>query len=137
MVVEYRVNAKLEVDELVTLFEASGIRRPTQERERLQRMIENANLTVTAWDGARLVGVARALTDFSWCCYRNRGKSRFAATFGSRRDGVLPEDWPGSRRQRLDYQANTLMNFQELSTKTLKSHSAISQKTQSSRKTVC
>ena len=32
-------------------------------------MIDNANLTVTAWDAEKLVGVARALTDFVWCCY--------------------------------------------------------------------
>ena len=32
-------------------------------------MLAHANLTVTAWDGETLVGVARALTDFSWCCY--------------------------------------------------------------------
>jgi GNAT superfamily N-acetyltransferase len=32
-------------------------------------MIENANLTLTAWDGERLVGIARTLTDFSYCCY--------------------------------------------------------------------
>jgi len=32
-------------------------------------MIENANLTLTAWDGEKLVGIARAVTDFSYCCY--------------------------------------------------------------------
>ncbi len=32
-------------------------------------MIEHANLVLTAWDGARLVGIARALTDFRYCCY--------------------------------------------------------------------
>ena len=69
MSVEYRVNGTLKAGELATLFEQSGIRRPTQDRDRLQRMIENANLTVTAWHGEHLVGVARALTDFSWCCY--------------------------------------------------------------------
>ena len=32
-------------------------------------MVGNANLTVTAWNGARLVGVARSVTDFAYCCY--------------------------------------------------------------------
>ena len=32
-------------------------------------MLAGANLTVTAWDGERLVGIARALTDFAYCCY--------------------------------------------------------------------
>ena len=32
-------------------------------------MLDNANLTVSAWDGDKLVGVARALTDYGYCCY--------------------------------------------------------------------
>ncbi len=32
-------------------------------------MIEHANLLVGAWVGDLLVGVARGLTDFSYCCY--------------------------------------------------------------------
>lgn len=35
----------------------------------MQGMVENSNLTVTAWDGERLVGVARSLTDFHYACY--------------------------------------------------------------------
>jgi GNAT superfamily N-acetyltransferase len=32
-------------------------------------MVERANLTVTAWDGDQLVGMARGLTDWCYCCY--------------------------------------------------------------------
>lgn len=32
-------------------------------------MLANADLTVTAWEENRLVGVARSVTDFSYCCY--------------------------------------------------------------------
>jgi predicted N-acetyltransferase YhbS len=32
-------------------------------------MVANANLVVCARDGEKLVGIARALTDFSYCCY--------------------------------------------------------------------
>ena len=35
----------------------------------MTQMFEAADLTVSAWDGAQLVGVARALTDFAYCCY--------------------------------------------------------------------
>ena len=69
MAVQYRVNAKHEPEQLGALYHASGIRRPAENRSRLRRMIDHANLIVTAWDEERLVGVARALTDFSWCCY--------------------------------------------------------------------
>lgn len=36
---------------------------------RLQRMIDNADIMISAWDRDKLVGIARALTDFSYCCY--------------------------------------------------------------------
>jgi predicted N-acetyltransferase YhbS len=32
-------------------------------------MLANANLVVTAWDGALMVGIARTLTDFSYVGY--------------------------------------------------------------------
>jgi predicted N-acetyltransferase YhbS len=32
-------------------------------------MVQNANLCVTAWDGAKLVGIARSVTDFHYACY--------------------------------------------------------------------
>lgn len=35
----------------------------------MQGMVDNSNLTVTAWDGERLVGIARSLTDFHYACY--------------------------------------------------------------------
>jgi GNAT superfamily N-acetyltransferase len=65
----YRVNAPVPLDAVIEVYRSSGIRRPVEDRDRLARMFWNANLTVTAYDGDRLVGVARALTDFSYCCY--------------------------------------------------------------------
>ena len=35
----------------------------------MRGILENADLTVTAWDGDRLVGVARSVTDFHYACY--------------------------------------------------------------------
>ena len=46
-----------------------GERRPVEDLERLERMLREADLIVTARDGRRLVGISRALTDFSYCCY--------------------------------------------------------------------
>lgn len=69
MAIEYRVNAELTPEALAGVFERSGIARPISDTARLRKMIAHANLTVTAWDGETLVGVARALTDFCWCCY--------------------------------------------------------------------
>ncbi len=51
------------------MFDASGIRRPTDNLARIQRMFANANLVISAWYADKLIGVCRALTDFSYCCY--------------------------------------------------------------------
>lgn len=67
--IEYRENQPLEPVDVARVFEASGITRPTRDIPRIARMFANANLVISAWDGARLVGVSRALTDYSYCCY--------------------------------------------------------------------
>jgi len=36
---------------------------------RIESMLTHANLLCTAWAGDLLVGVARSVTDFSFCCY--------------------------------------------------------------------
>jgi len=69
MVITYKTNAKLEAHELADLFKSSGIKRPVEDLNRVKNMIDNSNLLVTAWDGEKLVGVARALSDLSYCCY--------------------------------------------------------------------
>ena len=55
--------------QLGSVFARSGIRRPTDDLARLTKMIDHANLLAGAWAGDLLVGVARGLTDFSFCCY--------------------------------------------------------------------
>ncbi|OGF53840.1 MAG: GNAT family N-acetyltransferase [Candidatus Fraserbacteria bacterium RBG_16_55_9] len=69
MNITYRANAPLQAEEVAHLFRRSGIRRPVDDLKRIQKMVENANLILTAWDGNKLVGIARAVTDFSYCCY--------------------------------------------------------------------
>jgi N-acetylglutamate synthase-like GNAT family acetyltransferase len=69
MVISYKVNAKIEAHQLSEVFRDSGIRRPYEDLNRMKKMLDYSNLLVTAWDGEKLVGVARALTDFSYCCY--------------------------------------------------------------------
>ena len=32
-------------------------------------MLQHANLICSAWDGEKVVGVARSVTDFEYCCY--------------------------------------------------------------------
>lgn len=67
--ISYKINEKITPIELANVFIKSGIKRPVEDLTRLQRMIDNGDLLVTAWDNTKLVGVARAITDFSYCCY--------------------------------------------------------------------
>jgi ribosomal protein S18 acetylase RimI-like enzyme len=46
-----------------------GERRPVDDIDCLRGMIEHSNLIVSAWDGQLLVGIARSVTDFHYCCY--------------------------------------------------------------------
>ncbi len=67
--IHYEESRKITAEELANIISKSGIRRPVEDLPRLQKMIDQADITVTAWDGRRLVGIARAITDFSYCCY--------------------------------------------------------------------
>jgi GNAT superfamily N-acetyltransferase len=69
--IEYRFGNDLDLDEVLDLYRASTLaeRRPLDDRAILADMLAHANLVVTAWDGDRLVGIARTLTDFSYVGY--------------------------------------------------------------------
>lgn len=71
MDIEYKVNEPVTTDQFVEVLRRSmlGERRPVDDRECIEGMIANGNLTVTAWDGGELVGIARSVTDFHYACY--------------------------------------------------------------------
>ena len=48
---------------------ACGINRPTDDLPRMQRLLDNVNLTVSAWQGENLIGLARSFCDYGWVCY--------------------------------------------------------------------
>ncbi len=69
--IRYRYSNDLDLDQVIELYVKStmGERRPVHERQTMQAMLDHANLVVTAWDGERLVGIARTLTDFAYVGY--------------------------------------------------------------------
>lgn len=71
MEIRYAVEPGLAAEEFRAVLVAStlGERRPIEDLDRLERMLRHADVIVTARDGGRLVGVSRAVTDFSYCCY--------------------------------------------------------------------
>ncbi|MDM7862327.1 GNAT family N-acetyltransferase [Alteromonas sp. ASW11-36] len=69
--IEYRVNAPVSVDQFHDVLNAStlGERRPVEDSVCLQGMLANANLIISAWQGATLVGIARSVSDNYYACY--------------------------------------------------------------------
>ncbi|MDD1511473.1 GNAT family N-acetyltransferase [Priestia megaterium] len=69
MTITYKTNVLIRAEQAAEVFVHSGIKRPAQNLDRIQRMLDHASLTITAWNDSKLIGIARALTDFSYCCY--------------------------------------------------------------------
>ena len=71
MTLRYETFGKISADEFIDLLKRSTLaeRRPVDDHECIEAMLRHADLVCTAWDGATLVGVARSVTDFAYCCY--------------------------------------------------------------------
>lgn len=69
--ITYKIGGDLDLDQTIELYRASTLaeRRPVGDRDCMREMIERADLIVTAWDGERLVGISRTLTDFCYVAY--------------------------------------------------------------------
>lgn len=82
----YALEPNLPVHEFREVLVSSTLaeRRPIDDFTRLDRMLRNADIIVTARDGLRLVGVSRAITDFAYCCYL----SDLAVEVGYQRKGI-------------------------------------------------
>lgn len=71
MSIEYKINHPISTDQFISLLADSTLaeRRPIQDRECMEGMIANSNLTVSAWESGNLIGIARCMTDFHYACY--------------------------------------------------------------------
>lgn len=67
--ITYGKRTTLNEFDVIELFSSSGITRPVSQPSRIKEMILNSDLIYTAWDNEKLVGIARCVTDFSYCCY--------------------------------------------------------------------
>ena len=67
----YTEHASIDPEQAIDLYTRStlGERRPINNIETFRAMLANANLTISAWDGDKLVGISRSLTDFSYVAY--------------------------------------------------------------------
>ena len=70
--ISYQIEPDLPVDEFIEVLNRStlGERRPVHDRERMAKMLAQADVIATARDpSGKLVGVARALSDFCYATY--------------------------------------------------------------------
>lgn len=67
----FHVGPNVSVEEFRAVLLASGLgaHRPVTEPDRLAAMLANANVIVTARLDDELVGIARSVSDLSFCCY--------------------------------------------------------------------
>jgi predicted N-acetyltransferase YhbS len=71
MAILYALEPDLPAQEFRDVLIAStlGERRPVGDLNRLDKMLRQADIVVTARSEGNLVGVSRAITDYSYCCY--------------------------------------------------------------------
>jgi predicted N-acetyltransferase YhbS len=71
MEIHYDTTRKITEAEFIDLLRRSTLaeRRPVEDVQCIQAMLRHANLLCTAWHKDKLVGIARSLTDFEYCCY--------------------------------------------------------------------
>ncbi len=69
MNIDYSFDKRPTADQIIELYDSSGLPRPTNDRERIQKMYDSSNLIVTAWYNDILIGVSRSITDWVWSCY--------------------------------------------------------------------
>ena len=69
--ITYSSETRISLDQFIQILKDStlGERRPITDLERMKRMLENADILITAWDDKILVGVSRAVSDFAYCTY--------------------------------------------------------------------
>jgi len=69
--ISYQLEPELEPAEMIDLLVRSTLaeRRPIDEPGTIQDMIRHADIVLTARIDGKLVGLSRAITDFSYCTY--------------------------------------------------------------------
>lgn len=62
--IRYNLEKRVDYESLIKLFNQAGWSDKTLDLERLKSMVENSQIVVTAWDGEKMIGFARCITDY-------------------------------------------------------------------------
>lgn len=71
MHITYKLTPNLTSKDFIQVLKNSTLveRRPINDSETIKGMLDNADIIMTATHDDKIIGVARAVTDFHYCCY--------------------------------------------------------------------
>jgi len=71
MKINYKAKQKITSEEFIDILNRStlGERRPIDDEKCIQGMLDYADILVLALVGEKIIGVARAISDFNYACY--------------------------------------------------------------------
>jgi GNAT superfamily N-acetyltransferase len=71
MIVSYALEPALQAEEFIDVLVRSSLaeRRPVDDRVTIEGMLRHADVILTARVNGLLVGISRAITDYSYCTY--------------------------------------------------------------------
>ena len=71
MKISYEIREKISSELFIDILKRStlGERRPIENEKCIQGMLDHADILALAMDEEKIVGVARAVTDFNYACY--------------------------------------------------------------------
>ena len=69
MDIEYKTGVVPPAASIIELYDKAGLPRPTTDADRIARMYAGSNLVISAWQGDKLAGICRCITDWAWSCY--------------------------------------------------------------------
>ena len=67
--ITFKIGVIPKTTDIIEVYNSSGIKRPTNDSERITKMYANSNLIISAWYKNKLIGISRAITDFCYACY--------------------------------------------------------------------
>lgn len=69
--IRYASTELIDANQFIDVLKRSGLaeRRPVDDLATIEGMLRGASILITAWHDELLVGVSRAISDFSYCTY--------------------------------------------------------------------
>lgn len=67
----YKTDIAISSGQYIDLLKQTTLkeRRPLNNPIRIEKMLANSDILITAWHNETLIGIARSVSDFTYCCY--------------------------------------------------------------------